>query len=100
MTEAEGQKRAVELAADAQLYAAEKTAEARKIQADAEAYATRAVAAAIAENGLAAAQYQIALKQVESIALMGQSAGTQTIVVPADAADAFGKAFQMLKGRG
>ena len=31
---------------------------------------------------------------------MGQSAGTQTIVVPADAADAFGKAFQMLKGRG
>ena len=26
--------------------------------------------------------------------------GTQTIVVPADAADAFGKAFQMLKGRG
>ena len=100
VTEAEGQKRAVELAADAQLYAAEKTAEARKIQADAEAYATRAVAAAIAENGLEAAQYQIALKQVESIALMGQSAGTQTIVVPADAADAFGKAFQMLKGRG
>lgn len=100
VTEAEGKKRAVELNADAELYAAEKTAEARKIQADAEAYATRAVAAAIAENGLEAAQYQIALKQVESIALMGQSAGTQTIVVPADAADAFGKAFQMLKGRG
>ncbi len=99
VTEAEGAKRAVELNADAELYAAEKTAEARKIQADAEAYATRVVAEAIAENGLEAAQYQIALKQVEAIAQVAQGQGTQTIVVPADAADAFGKAFQMLKGR-
>jgi len=99
VTEAEGAKRSVELNADAELYAAEKTAEARKIQADAEAYATRAVAAAIAENGLEAAQYQIALKQVEALGKIAQGAGTQTIVVPADAADAFGKAFQMLKGR-
>ena len=100
VTEAEGAKRAVELNADAELYEAEKTAEARKILADAEAYATRAVAAAIAENGLEAAQYQIALKQVESLGQIAQGQGTQTIVVPADAADAFGKAFQMLKGRG
>jgi regulator of protease activity HflC (stomatin/prohibitin superfamily) len=99
VTEAEGRKRAVELNADAELYEAEKTAEARKILADAEAYATRAVAAAIAENGLEAAQYQIALKQVEALAQVAQGQGTQTIVVPADAADAFGKAFQMLKGR-
>ncbi|MFV1874843.1 SPFH domain-containing protein [Nioella sp.] len=100
VTEAEGRKRAVELNADAELYEAEKTAEARKILADAEAYATRAVAAAIAENGLEAAQYQIALKQVEALGKIAQGQGTQTIVVPADAADAFGKAFQMLKGRG
>lgn len=100
VTEAEGRKRAVELNADAELYEAEKTAEARKILADAEAYATRAVAAAIAENGLEAAQYQIALKQVEAMSQIAQGSGTQTIVVPADAADAFGKAFQMLKGRG
>lgn len=100
VTEAEGAKRAVELNADAELYAAERTAEARKVLADAEAYATRAVAEAIAENGLEAAQYQIALKQVEAIALVAQGPGSQTIVVPADAADAFGKAFQMLKGRG
>lgn len=99
VTEAEGRKRAVELNADAELYEAEKTAEARKILADAEAYATRAVAAAIAENGLEAAQYQIALKQVEALGKIAQGQGTQTIVVPADAADAFGKAFQMLKGR-
>ena len=100
VTEAEGRKRAVELNADAEPYEAEKTAEARKILADAEAYATRAVAAAIAENGLEAAQYQIALKQVEALGKIAQGQGTQTIVVPADAADAGGKAFQMRKGRG
>lgn len=99
VTEAEGQKRAVELQADADLYAAQKDAEARRVLADAEAYATRVVAEAIKENGLEAAQYQVALKQVEAIAKMGEGQGSQTIVVPADAADAFGKAFQMLKGR-
>ena len=100
VTEAEGRKRAVELAADAELYAAQKTAEARRIQADAEAYATGVVAAAIADNGLDAAQYQVALKQVEALGQMATGNGSQTIIVPADAADAFGKAFQMLKGRG
>ena len=58
------------------------------------------LAEAIARGGLEAVQYNIALKQVEGIADMASSAGNQTIVVPADAADAFGKAFQMLKGRG
>jgi regulator of protease activity HflC (stomatin/prohibitin superfamily) len=100
VTEAEGAKRSVELNADAELYAAEKIADARKILADAEAYATRAVAEAIAENGLEAAQYQIALKQVEAIGQVAQGSGTHTVVLPADAVDAFGKAFQMLKGRG
>lgn len=99
VTRAEGERRAVELAADAELYAAEKAAEARRIEADAEAYATGVVAAAIQANGLEAAQYQVALKQVEAIAGVAQGQGTQTIIVPADAADAFGKAFQMLKGR-
>ncbi|MEM6390630.1 MAG: paraslipin, partial [Pseudomonadota bacterium] len=100
VTEAEGQKRAVELAADGDLYAARQAAEARRVEADAEAYATNVVAEAIARGGLEAVQYNIALKQVEGIADMASSAGNQTIVVPADAADAFGKAFQMLKGRG
>ena len=99
MTEAEGTKRAVELNADAELYAAEQAAKARRVSADAEAYATRAVAAAIAENGLEAAQYQVALKQVEALNKMGSAAGTQTIVLPANALDAFGDAFKMLKGK-
>jgi regulator of protease activity HflC (stomatin/prohibitin superfamily) len=100
VTEAEGQKRAVELAADAELYASEQTAKARRILADAEAYATQVVANAINENGLEAAQYQIALKQVESLTALGAGEGKQTIVVPAQAIEAFGDAFKLLRGRG
>ncbi len=100
VTRAEGQRRAVELAADAELYAAKQAAEARRIQADAEAYATKVVAEALAENGIEAAQYQVALKQVEGIGKIGAGSGTQTILLPADAVEAFGKAFGMLKGRG
>lgn len=98
VTEAEGQRRAVELAADAELYAAQKTAEARRIEADAEAYATEVVAKAIAQNGIEAAQYQVALKQVESLNSLGKGQGSQTVIVPANAIEAFGNAFNMLKG--
>ncbi|WP_283966300.1 SPFH domain-containing protein [Tritonibacter sp. AK171] len=99
VTEAEGKKRAVELAADAELYAAEQTAKARRIQAEAEAFATEVVAKAIAENGLAAAQYQVALKQVEALNALGNGDGKQTIIVPAQAIEAFGDAFKMLKAK-
>ncbi|MYM55756.1 SPFH domain-containing protein [Thalassovita mangrovi] len=98
VTEAEGQKRAVELQADAQLYSAEQIAKARRIQAEAEAYATEVVAKAIKENGIEAAQYQVALKQVEALNALGAGSGSQTIVVPASALEAFGDAFKMLKG--
>ncbi len=100
VTEAEGKKRAVELNADAELYAAEQEAKARRILADAEAYATSTIALAIKENGIEAAQYQVALKQVEALTAVGQGAGKQTIIVPAQALEAFGDAFKMLKGRG
>jgi len=99
VTEAEGSKRAVELSADAELYAAEQVAKARRITADAEAYATEVVAKAIAEHGIEAAQYQVALKQVEALNALGQGAGQRTIIVPAQALEAFGDAFRMLKGR-
>ncbi|WP_296418916.1 SPFH domain-containing protein [Pseudooctadecabacter sp.] len=100
VTEAEGKKRAVELQADAELYSAEQAAKARRVSADAEAYATQVVAVAIAENGLEAAQYQVALKQVEAINGIASGQGSNTIVVPADALDSFTNAFKMLKGRG
>jgi len=99
VTEAEGAKRAVELNADAELYAAEQISKARRIQADAEAYATGVVAKAIAENGLEAAQYQVALKQVEALNALGSSPSSSTILVPAQALEAFGNAFNMLKGK-
>ncbi len=100
VTEAEGQKRAVELNADAELYAAEQEAKARRVLADAEAYATGVIAEAIRDNGLEAAQYQVALKQVEALTAVGQGQGKQVVVVPAQALDAFGDAFKMLKGQG
>jgi regulator of protease activity HflC (stomatin/prohibitin superfamily) len=99
VTEAEGKKRAVELSADAELYASEQTAKARRILAEAEAYATQVVAQAINENGLEAAQYQIALKQVEALSGLGSGAGNQTLVLPSNAVDAFVDAFKLLKGR-
>ncbi|MGH1459306.1 MAG: SPFH domain-containing protein [Paracoccaceae bacterium] len=98
VTEAEGKKRSVELSADAELYAAEQIAKARRIQADAEAYATGVVAQAIADNGIEAAQYQVALKQVEALNALGAGDGKQTILVPSAALEAFGDAFKMLKG--
>ena len=98
VTEAEGARRSVELSADAELYAAEQIAKARRIQADAEAYATEVVAKAIKDNGIEAAQYQVALKQVEALSILGNGEGKQTIIVPADAVQAFGNAFKMLTG--
>ncbi|MBI1170903.1 SPFH/Band 7/PHB domain protein [bacterium] len=99
VTEAEGKKRAVELNADAELYAAEQAAKARRIQADADAYATTVIASAIQANGIEAAQYQVALKQVEALTAVGKGEGKQTVIVPASALDAFANAFAMLKGR-
>ncbi|MGI1662406.1 SPFH domain-containing protein [Palleronia sp. KMU-117] len=100
VTRAEGQKRAVELQADGDLYAAEQEAKAKRILAEAEAYSTAVIAEAIKESGLEAAQYQVALKQVDALNALGAGQGKQTIVLPAAALEAFGDAFKLLKGRG
>lgn len=99
VTEAEGKRRAVELAADGDLYAAEQQAKAKRILAEAEAFATSAIAAAIQQNGLEAAQYQVAMKQVDALTEVGKGSGKQTLLVPAAALDAFTDAFRLLKGR-
>ena len=98
VTRAEGEKRAVELSADAELYAAEQVAKARRVQAAAAAYATGVVAQASQDYGREAAQYQVALKQGESLTALGASPSSNTIVVPANAMEAFGDAFKMLRG--
>ena len=98
VTEAEGRKRAVELAADGDLYAAEQQAKAKRVLADAEAYATNAIAVAIREGGIEAAQYQVAMRQVDVLTEVGQGQGKQTIVLPASAIEVFGDAFKLFKG--
>lgn len=100
VTEAEGKRRAVELAADGDLYAAEQQAKAKRVLAEAEAYATSAIAEAIAKGGLEAAQYQLAMKQVEALAEVAGGDGKQTVILPAAALEAFRDAFTLLKGRG
>ena len=98
VTEAEGRKRAVELAADGDLYAAEQQAKAKRVLADAEAYATNAIAVAIRDGGIEAAQYQVAMRQVEVLIEVGKGQGKQTILLPAAAMEAFGDAFKLFKG--
>ena len=99
VTEAEGRRRAVELAADADLYAAEQQAKAKRITAEAEAYATEVIATAIAKNGLEAVQYQVALKQVEALTEVGKGPGKQVVLLPAAALDAFKDAFAQFRGK-
>lgn len=98
VTEAEGKRRAVELAADGDLYAAEQQAKARRVLADAEAYATSALSEAISRNGLEAARYQVAMKQVEALTEVAQGQGKQTVILPAAALDAFGDVARLLTG--
>lgn len=99
VTEAEGKRRAVELAADGDLYAAEQQAKARRILADAEAYATSTLSEAIARGGIEAAQYQIAMKQVEAVSTVGHGPGKQTVLLPTSVLDAFRDAAGLLGRR-
>ena len=98
---AEGDKRSVELKADAELYEAKKQAEAVKVQADADAYAvkvkasadaeqTSVIAEAINNNGQAAINYEIMKRQVEGLAEVASSNQTKTLVVPTDITKALG----------
>ena len=97
VTRSEGERRSVELEADAKLYAAEQAAKARRVEADAEAYATSVVATTLQEHGLEAAQYRVALKQVEAIGEFARGDGKQTILLPSSAMEVFGEAFNMFK---
>ena len=57
------------------------------------------MAKAIHLHGIEAAQYQVALKQVEALVQVGKGEGKQTVLLPSNALDAFGDAFNMLKGK-
>jgi len=92
---AEGAKRSVELAADAQFYQAKKVADALRVEADAKAYSvkvqaeadaeqTRLIADAIKAEGQPAINFEIMKRQVDSIALLASSNQTKTLVLPTD----------------
>ena len=70
-----------------------------RVLADAEAYATNAIAEAIKANGLEAAQYNVAMRQVEALTEVARGEGKQTVLIPAQALEAFSNAFAMLRGR-
>ena len=69
-----------------------------RVLADAEAYANNAIASAIREGGIEAAQYQIAMRQVDVLNTVGNGQGKQTILLPTAAIEAFGDAFKLLRG--
>lgn len=99
IAKAEGDKRALELHAEAQLFQAQKQAEARRIQADADAYSTTTVALAIRENGIEAIQFEIAKRQIEAMGQLIASNKAKTIILPADLADAFKSATKVALGK-
>ncbi len=92
---AEGAKRSVELAADAQFYQAKKIADAVRVEADAKAYSvkvqaeadaeqTRLIAEAIKADGQPAINFELMKRQVDSIAQLASSNQTKTLVLPTD----------------
>ena len=84
VTEAEGKKRAVELNADAELYAAEQSAKARRVLADAEAYAVNAVAKAISSGGESAVAFEIKKIQAHAVQELSKGSNAKIVLVPTD----------------
>ena len=95
VAEAEGEKKSIELKADAQLYESEKEAEAIKIKADAQAYEVRIkakadaeqttlLANAISKNGKPAVEFEVMKRQVSAIGELAKSNSTKTIILPTD----------------
>ena len=107
VAEAEGQKKSIELRAEADFYKATKEAEAIKVAADAEAYSievkaqadakqTSLLAKAISEQGQPAIDFEIAKRQVDAIGQLTASANTKTLVLPSEISGIFGAANAFL----
>jgi len=101
IAKAEGEKRSVELAADARLYEAQREAEAIRVRADAHAYAveaqaradaeqTRVISLAIAENGQAAINFEIMKRQVEALGHVAASPSSKTLIMPTEISGVLG----------
>ena len=84
VTEAEGQRQAANLRADAELYTAQQQAQAQRVLAEAQAYAVQTVAQAINNNGEAAINFDIKKIQAEAIKTLGSQSSSKVILIPAD----------------
>ena len=105
---AEGEKRSVELAADAKLYESKREAEAVRITAGAEAYAieveakanaeqTRLIAAAISKNGQPAINFEIVKRQIEALGAIASGQNTKTVIVPTEVTGVIGSLETLFK---
>lgn len=90
VTRAEGDRQSQQLMADAELYTAQKQAEAKRIVAEADAFATITVGKAMAENGRAAAEFEILKKQIEGMVELSKSNNSKLIIMPTDVTKAIG----------
>ena len=95
VAEAEGEKKSIELKADAKLYESQKEAEAIKIKADADAYEIRIkakadaeqttlLANAISKNGKPAIEFEVMKRQVSAIGELAKSNSAKTVILPTD----------------
>jgi regulator of protease activity HflC (stomatin/prohibitin superfamily) len=92
---AEGEKKAIELEADALYYKSVKESESQKIRADADSYSIMVKANANAEQlsliagqlkgeGIAAAEFEVLMKQVEGLSKIASSSSSNTLIIPSD----------------
>jgi len=84
VTEAEGQRQAANLQADAGLYTAQQKAQAQRVLADAQAYAVQTVAQAINNNGESAINFDIKKIQAEAVSSLASQPGSKIVLLPAD----------------
>ena len=108
IAEAEGDKTSKELAADAQLYAAQRQADAIRVKAEAEAYEieiqakanaeqTKLLALAIADNGQPAINFEIMKRQVEGLSQIASSDNSKIIIIPTDITGVIGSIQTVLE---
>lgn len=101
VAKATGDKRSVELEAEAELYRAQKNAEAIRVTAEAEAYAirqkasadaeqTKILAEAIANEGQPAVDFEIRKRQVQAVSELASADNTKTVVLPAEVVGVLG----------
>jgi len=94
----EGKKRSKELAADAELYAAQKKAEGIRAIAEAEAYQTEIIAKAISNKGEAAINFEILKRQVEGLSQIASSGNTKTLIIPTEITGILGSLKTVMEG--